>query len=110
MAKVGVESLKAVVDLGLALVEAGVKISADGKVSVEDIGAVLAVIPAIPPVVALAPALPAEAADLDPEEGAELVVHVMAKLAIDDAKARAVIAASLKVVVAVVELVKAIKG
>lgn len=110
MAKVGVESLKAVVDLGLALVEAGVKIAADGKIAIDDLGAVLAVIPAIPPVVALAPSLPAEAADLDQEEGAELVVHVMTKLAIDDAKARDVIAASLKVVVAAVGLVKAIKG
>lgn len=109
-AKVGIENLKAVVDLGLAVVEAGVKISADGKVDAQDLGAVVAVIPAIPPAIAAGGQIPAELSDLDSEEAAELAAHVMAKLAVDDAKARAVIEASLKVAVAVVGLVKAVKA
>lgn len=110
MSKVGVENLKAVVDLGLACVEAGVKISADGKVSVDDIGAVLAVIPAVPPAISAAKNVPGELGDLDGEEAAELVAHVMGKLAVNDEKAKKIVGASLKVGVAVVELVVAIKA
>lgn len=110
MAKVGIENLTAVVDLGLALVEAGVKVSADGKVGVEDLAQVIAVLPLVSPAIAAVGTIPAEVSDLDAEEATALVAHVMAKLAIDDAKAIKVIGASLKLVVAGVELVAAIKS
>lgn len=109
MEKVGIPALKAVLDLGLAAVEAGVKISADGKLSLEDVGAFLSVVPAVIPVVSAVPKLPEELADLSEEEAAEAVAHVMLKLAVEDAKARAIVAASLKVAAAVAGLVKAVR-
>lgn len=107
---VGIEKLKAVVDLVLAGVEAGVKVSADGKVDVQDLPAVVGVLPLIPPAVSAASGVPSELGDLDPQEAAELVTHVMSKLAITDEKAKKVIAAALKVGVASVELVAALKS
>lgn len=109
MEKTGIQALKAVVDLGLACVEAGVKVAGDGKLTLEDVGAIVAVLPAVLPVVTTAGTLPAELSDLSEEEAAELATHVMLKLAVDDAKARAVISSSLKVAAAVVGLVKAIR-
>ena len=109
MEKVGIQGLKSVLDLSLALVEAGVKVGADGKISLEDIGAVVAILPAVLPVISLVGQLPAELADLSEEEAAEAVAHVMLKLAVEDAKARAVVAASLKTAAAVAGLVQAIR-
>lgn len=109
-AKVGVEHLKAVVDLVLAGVEAGVAVAADGKLDAQDIAKLLPVVIAVPPAIAAIGYLPSEVSDLDEAEAAELVAHVMGKLAVDDAKARLVIGASLKVAVASVALVLAIKS
>ena len=106
----GVGGLKAVLDLALAGVEAGLDISKDGKIGVEDAAALLKLIPAVGPAVAAFPQVPAEISDLDAQEAADLVAHVMAKLAVDDVKAKEVIVASLKLLVAGHGLYKAVKA
>ncbi len=117
MEKVGIENLKVVADFGMACIEAGVEIGADGKITLQDVKPVLGLIPSVPALIAAVPKMPAEVADVDAEEGAELVAHIMGKLAVDDAKAREVIGISLKIAVKlaevaplVVALVKVVKA
>lgn len=106
----GTKELKELVDLALTGVEVGVKASADGKVDVQDLGLLLTLVPTVGPAIDGIGEIPGELADLSTEEAAELVAHVMAKLAVDDAKAREVIEKALKAAAAVYALVKAIKA
>lgn len=108
--KMGTKELKDVLDLVLTTVEVGKLALADGKVGIEDMGLLLKLIPAVGPAIQGVNMVPAELADMDEAEAAEVVAHVMAKLTIDDAKARAVIAASLKTLIAGYELVKSLKA
>jgi len=91
----GIKETKEVVDLAMALVKAGAMSWEDGKVSVEDLANLVEVLPYLSPALKDISQVPAELADLDSQEASELVVHVMAKLAIDDEKARKVIGAAL---------------
>lgn len=104
-----VKELKECLDLVLAGLEIGVKASADGKVDAQDLGHLLMLVPTIGPAMEGIGEIPAELADLSEAEAAELIAHVMAKLAVEDEKARLVIGKGLKVLVAGYDLVKAIK-
>jgi hypothetical protein len=110
VAKASVQELKDVLDLTIALLLSGEKALDDGKLSVKDLLLLVDVLPKVAPAVAGVSKVPAELADLSAEEGAELVAHVMASLVLDSEKAKVVVEKSLKVAVAVVELVKAIKA
>lgn len=106
----GTKELKELLDLALAGVEVGVKISADKKVDITDLGHLLILVPKVEPAFAGVGEVPSELADLSTEEAAEVVTHVMAKLMIEDAKAKLVVEKALKALVANYELVKAVKA
>lgn len=106
----GTKELKELLDLALAGVESGVKMAEDGKFDVMDLAHIWPTVQAAPAAFAGVGQIPAELKDLDSSEAAELVAHVVAKLAVDDAKAMAIVEASLKLLVAGHGLYKAIKG
>lgn len=108
VAPVGTKEVKDVLDLALAVGTVIKQVMADGKVGLDDVSAFLTLIPAIGPAVEKIDQLPAEFKDLTEAEALDLVAHVMAKLAVDDAKARGIIQASLNVAAASVGLVRAI--
>jgi hypothetical protein len=108
--KLGIEEVKQVLDLALAGVSVGASAMKDGHLGVEDLGYLMQLVPVVGPAVAGASKVPAELADLSEEEAAEVVAYVMAKLAIDNAKAVLVIEKALKTAVSVYELAKAIKS
>lgn len=110
MAGVGTKELKDLLDFALVGVEAGVKMAADGKFDMADLVQVWPVVQAAPAAFAGIDQLPAELKDLDSAEAAELVAHIVAKLAVDDAKAVAIVDASLKILVAGHGLFLAIKA
>lgn len=109
MEKQGIKELKEMVDLVIGLANAGVKIGKDKKVDVTDLSHLLGLIPLIQPAFDGVTKLPAEVLDLSTEEGAELVAHVGASLAVDSARAKAIITASVKLAMDVKVLVDAIK-
>lgn len=104
------KNLTEVVDLVLGVVDVVGKAEADGKIGFEDAVLLVQLIPLISPAIADIGELPSELADLHADEAAALVAHVMAKLSIEDAKARAVIEKSFGVLIAGFELVQAIKS
>lgn len=108
--KKGTQEFKDLIDLALALVEAGLEVSADKKIDVTDLAAIMKVIPLVGPAVEHIGDIPSELGDLDADEAGELVAHVMGRLAIDNAKAALVVNKSLKTILAVFELFKAIKA
>lgn len=110
MEKMGIQETKDCIDLGLAMIECAVQAKKDGKIGVEDAALLLQVIPKVGPAIEGASKVPSELADLESSEAAELVAHVMGKLAIDDAKAKEVIEKSLKAAVSIYDLVKAVKA
>jgi hypothetical protein len=106
----GTKNLIEVVDLALGLLEAGTGAMKDGKLGIDDLLQLKSLVTVVGPAIGDVGEVPGELADLTTEEAAEVVGHVMLKLAIDDAKARAVVAASLKLAVAGYELFKAVKS
>lgn len=108
----GIKELKEVVSFGLDLVNLGVAVGKDKKVSVSDLGLLIAAMPGL--IASGVPAftdldkLPKEVKDLSGEELAELTAFVAGKLMLDDAKAQKVLGKSLAAVYAVAEVVLAI--
>ena len=105
----GTKELKEVLDLALTAVDVGVKVAKDGHVSVLDFSAFLELLPVVGPAIDGVGEVKSEVADLDEAEALELAAHVMARLAVDDAKARLIVDKSLKAVFAAVALAQAIK-
>lgn len=106
--KKGVKELLDVVDCSIALVNCGLLVAKDKKISLDDLPAVFAVIPKLVPAIEGIKEIPAEMKDLDGAEAAEVVTKVAADLAVDSEKAKAVIAASLKTVLAVKDLIESV--
>jgi len=106
--KKGVKELLDVVDCGVALVNCGLLVAKDKKVSLDDLPHVFAVIPKLVPAIEGVKEIGDELKDLDSAEAAEVVTHVATSLAVENEKAKAVIAASLKSVLAVKDLVEAV--
>lgn len=104
----GTKNLRELIDLTMTCVEIGVESLKDGKVGFEDLSQLMKLVPVVVPAFSDLDQLPKELADLQPEELQELVAHVMAKLAVEDAKARLIVEKSLKTAGAVFELVVAI--
>jgi len=108
------KELKDVIDGILALEKLGYEVMKDGKVSMADLPVVLALLPqtamAVYKAVEGADKIPEELSGLTQEQGAELVAHVMAKLTVEDAKAREIVQQSLKITKHIGLLVKAIVG
>lgn len=80
----GTKELTEVVDLGLAGVDAFIKIKADGKVDLNDLPLALNFLTQIGPALDKIDQVPAEIKDLSVEEASALTAHVMAKLSIGE--------------------------
>lgn len=98
----GIENLKKVVDLGIELEKLTAHMIKNGKDWAADMETLFAEVPAliadVQALVAGGAQVPAEFKDLDAAEGVELIGYVSAKLIVDDAKAQAIVVASLKLV------------
>jgi len=97
---VGIENLKKAVDLGIELEKITSHIIKNGKDWMLDFKDLFEHVPVL---VADVKAIdftqvPVEFKDIDAAEGLELVAYVTSKLVVDDAKAQAIITASLKLV------------
>jgi cell pole-organizing protein PopZ len=110
MEKEGIKELKEVVALAIGLANAGIKIGKDGKIGLDDVGHLMAVVMLIAPAVDGITKLPAEVLDLSAPEAAEVIAEVAATLAVDDAKAKAVVLAAIKLAASGKDLVSAIVG
>lgn len=106
--KEGVKELKEVIELVTTCVKIGLDVGKDGKLTPEDIGFFLALVPKIEPAFSAIGKVPAELADLSQEEGLELVTAIGAALSLENDKAKALVEKSLKVAVSVYDLIKTI--
>lgn len=106
----GTQEFKDLIDLSLAVVELGFEVAKDKKVDFNDIAAIMKVLPFIEPAFSNIGDVPGELSDLSAEEASELVIHVMARLSVDDAKAKAIVDKSLGVLLAGYKLVQAIRA
>lgn len=106
--KYGVKELKELIGLILSLLKVGKGALADGKLSLVDLAGLLVVLPNVQAALEGITEVPAELKDLDQDEAAELASYVMVELAVDDAKAKEVVEAALKALVAIYAVVKAI--
>lgn len=108
----GTKEILEVVDFGLDIVQLGLDIAKDKKVDMSDLALVLSKAPMLigEGVAAVSGAgdIPLELKDMSEEEGASLIAHVMAKLTVDDAKAKLIVEKSFKAVYAAYDLGKAI--
>lgn len=107
---VGTTELKAVLALVVDTVNVGVQALKDGKVSLSDLPLLVNLVPELVPAVSGLSKVPAELKDLTEDEAIDVTTFVMGKLAVDSAKAQAVVAASLKLLVGVVGVVEALKA
>lgn len=104
----GTNNLVVLID---ALLDTGAAVKAvlaDKKVGLDDLAVLVALMPKVGPAVSAAEEALKELKDLTAEEAAPLVSHVMAKLAVEDVKARAIVEASLSMGVAALKLIKAL--
>jgi len=104
---VGVKELKEMIVLAAKVVNTGFAVAKDGKVGFEDIGYLMALIPAIQPALDGAGVIPSELKDLSVEEAAELVAFVGAELALESEKAKALVEKGLKLSFAIYDFAKA---
>jgi hypothetical protein len=105
-----VKETKEVIDLGLTIAEIVHEAKKDGKIDLSDAALLMKLVPVAGPGIQGIGQVPAELADLSAEEAAELSAHVMAKLALDDPKARDIVEKALKAAAANWALVQAIQA
>lgn len=103
-------ALKNLLALVIDAVLVGVDASKDGKISVQDAGLLLRLIPDVGPAFQNIGDVPSELSQLDQAQADEIVAFVMGKLAIDNPKAVAIVQASLKTAESAYILVKALKA
>lgn len=106
----GTKELTEAVDLILALIEVGVAAEKDGVIGWSDLPLLAKAIPSFGPAVQGLAEVPLEVMNLDNNEAKALIEHVMAKLAITDGKAKAVLDAGLKALLANYALYQAVKA
>jgi hypothetical protein len=104
------DALKNTLNLVLEGLSVGLEANKDGKIGWSDLALLGRMVDEIGPAISTMGEIPTELSQLDAAAAAQLVEHVMLKLMIDDAKARAVIEKSLKLVVAGYELVQAVRA
>lgn len=107
---VGVKEIRDVLDLIVDGVKVGVEIGKDGKFTADDVTTLFRLIPALGPAFDNIKGIPAELKDMDPSEAAELVAHVATRLSLENAKAQAIVEKSLKIAVAIYDLIVTIKA
>lgn len=100
--------IKEVIKLASDGLKLGLQIGKDKAVGVQDLPMVLQIVQDLPAAISGIDQVPAELSDLDPMEAADLVAFTMNELALDEGKAKAVVQASLSLLVAAAGLVKAL--
>jgi hypothetical protein len=106
----GIKNILEVLDLILAGVDVGVSVAKDGKVGADDLYHLMKLVPVVGPAIEEVKEVAPEFLDLDGEEGKQIVAHVASKLAVEDAKAKAIVLASMDVLLSGHKLFLAIKG
>lgn len=102
--KKDVHQLKEVVLLSVEVINSAIAVAKDGKIGLDDLPQVLRLIPMVAGLSGISE-IPAEAKDIDADELADLTASIVAKLAVDDAKAKLVIEKSLKLIAVAGDLV-----
>lgn len=110
MEKLGIQQTKELVDLLLTLNKIGHDMAADKKFDLADLAQIMQLMPVLVPAIEGVDKLPAELADLDSAEAAELVAHVATKLVTGDENATKIVLAALKTALGAAELGLAIKA
>lgn len=118
MEKYGVKETIEMVDLGLSLANVGLAVGEDKKVDASDLPKVFAAVPglvvAVPAAIQGADQIDEEMSDLSVEEAAEVVAHVVGKLAVSDEHAKAIVVDALDLAASVgvktLKLVKSIQA
>ena len=108
--KKDIAQLKELVTLIVKGAGLGVEIAKDGKFGFDDVASLVRLVPTVTAAVEGIGQVPAELSDLSAEEVAELASLVAAELAVDSEKAKAIIAASFKVLASLVALLTAVKA
>lgn len=103
------QSLQAELDLVIAAAKAVKMAKADGKIDIQDVGALLLIAPKLGPAIDAIPKLKEHLKDLQAPECAESVAYLISGLALEDAKAKLVIEKSLAVLVAAFDLYQVLK-
>lgn len=103
------KELKELINLVLVGIDAGKSVMADGKIGVDDLSALLMLAPALQPALEGIGDIPQELKDMKEEDVAELAAYVMGRLAVDNDKAKEVVAAAIKVILAVYAIIKAVQ-
>ncbi len=106
----GVKETKELISLGIALEKAVVAAKADGKIDINDLPLLLAVLPKLQPAIDGIDQIPAELKDLSAPEAADVVAYVMAELAIGEGKAKEVALKAVALGVAALDLFRTIQA
>jgi hypothetical protein len=106
----GIKELTDVVDLAVATVNVGMRAAADGSVDAADLALIMQLVPNVGPAFDGITEVPSELKDLSVAEAAQLVTHVGAILAVQDAQSREVVEAALATAASAFRLAKAIKA
>ena len=104
------KNLEEVVDLVIALYKSGKGAMADGKVGVEDLAYLMAVLPKVAPALADIDEVPSELAALSEEEAAAVVAKVAGELSVDSVKAGIVAQNALKIIYHAYLMVKELRA
>ncbi len=103
-------ALLALVDLVVDAIKDGIAIAEDGSFSVIELAKFSNLMPELLPAFASIGMVPAEVKALTFSDDEALVLHVVAKLGVTNAKAVNIITASLKLAADAYDLIKAIKS
>lgn len=100
----GIQNTKEVLDALFTGQDVFIAAKADGKIDLADLGLLFQLVPKLGPAVADANVIPAELADLDSGEGAELVAYVSTRYAVGSDKAKEMVKYGAEALVALVKL------
>jgi hypothetical protein len=104
-AKLGIQETKELLKLIIGAANAAKAVGADGKVDLNDLPAVMAVLPLLGPGIGNIGNVPAELMDVDSAEGTELVAQLAADLGMANEKVKELVIASFKAALALAEVV-----
>lgn len=105
-----VSGINGVISGIIAIIATAKTIEADGKVDINDLPALMGLIPLIAPTIADVKEIPSEISGLQTADAEQIVATVMADLKITNEKAVTIVNQSLAALVAIVGLVKAVKS
>lgn len=106
----GIQEIKEVIKVVADGAKLGIQIGHDKAVDMRDIPAVFKLVQDLPAAIGGISQVPAEISDMDEAESADLIAFTMSELSLEEGKAKIVVEKSLKVLVAVEQLIMALKA